>query len=380
MYVLKGSSLQHSGRAAVDEATADWSASDLSTLGMILVYYSSRQSAEEISRRLAERFPGVPMAGCSTAGEFLNRERLEGSLVVMGICTPRIRWKVGVLTEVSGFTADQVAPLLKALSSGHGKTPDALDPDHHFALLLQDGLSMKEEQVAAAMTVALGEVTLIGGSAGDDLQFRKTTQIANGQSYSDAAIVILGESAIPFTIIKHQHYFPMEQIVVVTDADVSKRTVKTLDSRPAAEVYAELVGVPFSELGEYDFGRSPLILSEHGEYYVRSIQRVGEDGELIFYCAIEEGMLLELGERKQPLDNLKQALGRFTRQLGEVELILLFSCILCKLETDEMDERLQWSQALAEIAPNVIGFDTYGEQLNGMHINQTLVAIGFAKG
>ena len=35
--------------------------------------------------------------------------------------------------------------------------------------------------------------------------------------------------------------------------------------------------------------------------------------------------------------------------------------------------------SLNETAEHIIGFDTYGEQLNGLHINQTLVGVGFQK-
>jgi len=50
-----------------------------------------------------------------------------------------------------------------------------------FGLLLVDGLSMLEEQVIASLYNQLGNVPLVGGSAGDDLQFRKSQVYWDGQ-------------------------------------------------------------------------------------------------------------------------------------------------------------------------------------------------------
>ncbi len=376
--VVKGYSLQKDGEAAVEEAIAGWSIQQRENIRFLLIYYSTQQSAELISLALKTHFPNTPSAGCSTAGEFLDAQRSEGALVVIGICSPDIHWQVGVIDQLQQFDPLQTRGLLEQLASGFGKSLDQLQPTHHFALVLQDGLSMKEEIVTAALASELGEIPLLGGSAGDDLQFEHTSQIANGAHYSNAAVVVLVESDLPFAIIKDQHYEPSNEMVVVTDAEVDKRRVNMLDSRPAAEVYAEMVGVPYSELGEFDFGRSPLIYSENGENYVRSIQQIEQDGSLTFYCAIEEGMLLELGKRAHPLESLQSTLSGLEHTLGQIDLLLLFSCILCKTETHFANERQEWGKILHNASPNVIGFDTYGEQLNGLHINQTLVAVGFS--
>lgn len=319
------------------------------------------------------------MAGCSTAGEFLDAERYEGSLVIMGIHSPTINWQAAVLEDVRNFEPADGGELVEELLSLHNLERDELNSEKHFALILQDGLAMQEEKITAAVTTYLQGVPLLGGSAGDDLQFKQTTQIANGKAYSEAAVVILGESAHPFAIIKNQHYQPAGEDVIVTDSNPEKRNIKTLDGRPAAEVYAEMTGVGIEEINTFDFGKSPLIYREQGEIYVRSIQKVEKDGSLTFYCAVDQGLLLEKGERQEPLQELKKSFDTLQHKLGEIELVILFSCILCKAETESAEERQAWGTLLQHYAPNVIGFDTYGEQLNGLHINQTMVAIGFTK-
>jgi hypothetical protein len=52
---------------------------------------------------------------------------------------------------------------------------------------------------------------------------------------------------------------------------------------------------------------------------------------------------------------------------------LACDCILRKLEAQEK----QKTRALSEILSqnNVVGFSTYGEQFNSMHVNQTLTGV-----
>lgn len=377
MNVLKGHSQLEDGAAALREATASWSDEEIASLDLLLIYHSSQQSAVAVTEALKERFSKIPSAGCSTAGEFLDANRFEGSLVVMGIHSPSIEWHVGAIPDVRSATLMQISTLLTEGAEQFGDQLDELDPQHHFSILLQDGLSMQEESVTAMVSVVLQNVPLIGGSAGDDLRFVKTEQIANGVAYEHAAVMILGKSKMPFQIIKHQHYVPSSTDFVVTDADIATRTVYSLNGEPAADVFARAVGRQPDELDHELFGKHPLIYREQQEYYVRSIQQVGEDRSLTFYCAVEQGSLLDLGERYAPLEALAGRVTEVQQALGEGALLLIFSCILCKLELQEGQERGRWAETLSQLAPNMIGFDTYGEQLNGVHINQTVVAMVF---
>ena len=67
-----------------------------------------------------------------------------------------------------------------------------------------------------------------------------------------------------------------------------------------------------------------------------------------------------------------------SKELGGIELIIGFDCILRRLELLNRGQRDDVREILGR-AP-VAGFSTYGEQYNGVHVSQTLtgVAIGRA--
>ncbi len=379
--VLKGYSLQEDGAAAVAEAISGWGETDRKQLNFLLIYHSSRQSAEVVADALALHFPDVPSAGCTTAGEFLDGERHEGSLVLFGFVAPQLQWQVSVIPSVAQYRPSCAQQALIQLTGAMGEQLEDLDPQHHFVMLLQDGLAMREELISAAFALELererGQILMLGGSAGDDLQFNQTWQIANGAAYSGAAVVVLCKSTLPFYPFKYQYYEPMSTDFVVTEADLLRRNVKTLNGYPAAVEFARAVGCSVEQLDNGHYAQHPLIYCEKGERYVRSIQKVEEDGSLTFYCGVEEGTLLYLGEQSMPNRKLRENLQQIQQEAGEISMLLLFSCILCKLDLKEGEQRSEWGKILHQFSPNVIGFDTYGEQLNGLHINQTLVALAF---
>jgi hypothetical protein len=115
-----------------------------------------------------------------------------------------------------------------------------------------------------------------------------------------------------------------------------------------------------------------------GANYVRSIQKVNPDGSLKFYCAIDRGVVLRVAKGVDLVTNLETALSQVSARIGPLQLVLTFDCILRKLEIaqDGLDE------AVGDILRrnNAIGFNTYGEQFCGVHVNQTLTAIALGFG
>jgi hypothetical protein len=55
------------------------------------------------------------------------------------------------------------------------------------------------------------------------------------------------------------------------------------------------------------------------------------------------------------------------------DTIIGFDCILRRIEAEQKQQSGAVSQVLAD--HNVVGFSTYGEQYNGLHINQTMTGV-----
>jgi hypothetical protein len=199
-----------------------------------------------------------------------------------------------------------------------------------------------------------------------------------GAFHTDSAVLTLVTTPLPFKVFKIQHFVPTEQRLVVTAADAEHRVVREIDGFPAAEEYARLAGVDIRDLNPMGFAVSPVVVMIDGTNYVRSIQKANPDGSLTFFCAIEEGVVLRLGLGVDLVENLEQALALIREEIGPPEIVLGCDCILRKLEIVHrgLVERVE-----ATFLDNcVVGFDTYGEQYHGVHVNQTFTGIAIGHG
>ena len=364
-------SCAHDPREAVAELYDGLAQPDMA---LVLFFGSSRYERDELAAHIASRFAGVPVVGCTTAGEIgpagCHDHSLTGASFAASVCTPVI----GRLERLGSFRSPDgiaVAPDLRRRLAGLAGDSGE---QNTFAFLLVDGLFGHEEQVAHALQQGLGDIPLVGGSAGDSLDFEGTYVYCDGRFSRDAAVLVLAATPLPLTEFKTQHFTATDERLVVTEADPARRVVHEINGLPAADEYARLLGIAPSELGPAHFAASPVVVLVDGNEYVRSIQRVEPDG-LRFYCAIDRGVVLRIARGSELVDDLEATLAGVRAGIGPPQLLLAFDCILRKLEIDQTGVRDAVSDVLRR--HNAVGFNTYGEQFCGVHMNQTLTAIAF---
>lgn len=329
---------------------------------MVLFFASPAYQPERLAAAMAAAFPTALTFGCTTAGEIISGRMLTHSLVAMAFGREAIKSvKVEVLKDLDTPGTEAFASFER-----HFGIPMAeMDPARYVGLLLIDGLCRKEELIVDRIG-DLTNVNFIGGSAGDDLRFVATHVYADGESHSQAAVVVLLEPAVPFSFIKTQSFMPLAATLTVTRADEAEREVLEFDHQPAAAAYAAALGVPVAEASTY-FLSNPVGLLFEGEPFVRSPQRIKGDS-MVFYCAVKEGMELSLLQSTDIIADTSGALQEARTEFGEPTAIINFNCILRTLELRQKGLTEQYGKLFAGV--ETIGFSTYGEQFIG-HLNQT---------
>jgi hypothetical protein len=344
---------------------------DVADLKVVLLFVSNGYNLKQLAEALRNSF-NVPVIGCTTAGNIgANGYQLEGiQAIAIGGSSVTVHSE---LIQPLDQCQLQVSTMAQRLNAS-----PLLDGFHRFGLLLVDGLSLMEERLAATVYYCFPDIPLVGGSAGDDLSFETTFIYTDGRFLSNAAVLAIIETDVPFTAFKFQHFVPTEEFMVVTEADTESRTVCEINGEPAAQAYARILGLKIDELSPNVFSRSPLMLKAGPEYYVRSIQQCNEDLSLTFYCAIAKGIVLWLGETVSPLKAVTEALAQVREVIPEPSLIIGCDCILRRLEFEQSGLMQPIGDLLA--LNHVSGFSTYGEQFNALHMNQTFtgLAIGGA--
>jgi hypothetical protein len=354
-------------RAAVTELARQL---DAGSQDAVMFFCSADYDLERLASLLATQFSG-PLVGCTTAGEIGTRYSTDG---IVGVCLPAEKFVIHpmLIHPVSGFLTADARVLADEVAQRLAWSP-GLDAEKMFAMLLIDGLCGLEEPVIAALDAAFLGIPLFGGSAGDSMNFEQTHVYYDGAFHRDAAVLTLIETRLAFKLFKLQHFEPSDMDLVVTKASPEARIVHEINGSNAAEEYAELIGLDLDQLSPQVFSRYPVMLQIGDEWFVRSIQKVNDDGSLTFYCAIDNGLPLTVARGVGLVDTLHTTIDELNSEFSHIEGSIGCDCILRKLELMEDGFESDVTSELARIG--FVGFSTYGEQYGAIHVNQTLTGV-----
>ncbi len=363
--------IAHSEATDAGAAAADLRSQIRSMPRFVVFFASARHEPGAIAGAVHDAFGGVPTIGCTSSGELVSGKMSKGavSLIALGDHTVDA-CSVAVVDDVHDQAS--VDRALAALAAPFETMIGKLDPRSHVGLVLHDGLSVGEESVMERIGDRTN-VAFVGGSAGDDLRFEKTSVFANGRAYEGASVLAVLRLKRPFRILKTESFDVLEPVLRVTEVDEATRTVMRFDDKPAAEAYAAAVGVPLSELPAH-FRDHPLgVVTSEGDPFVRSPQQV-RGTDVVFHCRVSEGAELHVLRSRDIVEDTGRDLRAAIEALGSCRGILAFHSILRTLELEEKGQ----CEAYAAIFRDVptAGLSTYGESCVG-HINQTSTMVLF---
>jgi hypothetical protein len=350
---------------------------------LLIVFCSPRYDLERLLGAINSAAGGVPLIGCSTAGEIAASGAGTAGVVITALGGEGFEVRTAAATAAS----EDLRGAGERAAAGTWKL-DA--PEHRVLLLLADGLAGDQQEIVrGAYSVAGAGVPLVGGCAGDDLRMEETFQLHGDRVLRDAVLGAAIGSEGPIGIGVRHGWRRVGEPMLVTAS--SGNRVFELNDRPALDVYLERLDPPgpawSNEAAFTDFALThPLGLDrEQGEDHVRFVGEADfTERSLGCIAAVPAGGLVWLmeGDEASVLDATDAACDEAVDGLGSSPPLgmLAFDCIArrgvlgdegVKSEVDRVAER-------AAGAP-VAGFYTYGEiartrGLTGFH-NQTLVVL-----
>ena len=364
-------------RGAADAAQQLYESIHHPELALAVFFCSSDYDLPELEMELNERFTDIPLIGCTSAGEITPAGYMTGGIVGFSLPKQEFVSVAASIHSLRNFSIADGRDIVRDLRAELDEASQDLPTDNTFAFLMIDGLSKCEEMVLSAIAAALDDIPMFGGSAGGGLTFQRSYVFQNGRFRSDAAVLALVRTRLPFTLFTNDHFVSSDMKMVVTDADPVSRIVSEINAEPASQEYARLLGLNVDNLTPMIFATHPVVVKVGGRYYTRSIQKVNEDESLTFFCAIDKGIVLTVANSTDLLENTQRLFDEISSEIGVPQLVIGCECILRGLELDE--KRLKDAVGELFARNNVIGFGTFGEQYHAMHVNHTFtgVAIGF---
>lgn len=346
----------------------------------LLLYFASAQyDFQELTKLFSMKYPNAQIVGVTTTGEIGPQGFSEYSISAQSYSKDFGKVEAVLMTDIVKYPIFDRQKLVQAAKTvGIHVNAKAVEKEG-FAFVFPVGLQAGEEKMLSVVNSIFTEdgFPVFGGTAGDDAKFVTTYVSVNGEISSTGGAAIFIKPNVDFYIYKENNFKSTGKKVKISKADPEKRIVYEMDGRPAAEVYANAIGVKTSELEKY-WSLYPLGRKFNHDFYNASPFKVLSNGATEFYCQVYEGAILEVLEPKDALVEMGKTIQNFTNQFTELYGVLTCNCILRKLQFQNEQLFPKLNEQLGQL-PHLCGFSSYGEQLNKSQLNQTMLLIGFGQ-
>lgn len=334
---------------------------------LAIVFASVKQDIEALSKILDEK--GIQIFGATTAGEFIDGEIEEGSIVMMLLDMNKAYFKI-VFSETSQETALEDAIQLGAI----GKETFS----HPAFIIANSGVAMDGEPFIEGIIQGYGdslfaedkEVAIFGGKAADDLALESTFVFTNGKSHACGLVALLiDQDKVDIKGIATCGWKAIGTTKTVTKSEGN--IVYTIDDKPALDMLLNYLGV---EVKQEENKEIVTFLSSW--YYPLQVERENvdpvirtamfansEDRSLICSGKVPQGSKIRfsLPPDFDSIDTVvSECRGIKDNGQEQADALIMFSCVSRYLSFGVvMKEELEKVQSIWD-AP-MAGFFSYGE-------------------
>jgi hypothetical protein len=378
-----------SGTADTSADDAGWRAADAALVHddakLLIVFCSPTENLPNLIGQIRSRSGGVPLIGCTTAGEITRNGPRDGSVVVTALGGDGFVIGTAAAAGASEDLRGAGARAARCLPSPAGHP-------HRVVLLLTDGLAGDQDEIIRGAYSVLGAgVPMVGGCAGDGLKMTRTFQFHGDRVLTDSVVAAGIASTGPLGIGVQHGWRTVGEPMLVTGS--SPNRVDSLDDRPALDVYLERLGTEPGQLRPENLPAlallHPLGISRHrGEEQARFITSADFTRRSLFSTAqIPQGSLVCLMEADTSAVLAATTVACFASVAalgGSSPLgMLAFDCVARRgvLGHEGIEKEIHGLADAVGRAP-LAGFYSYGEiarthGMRGLH-NYTLVLLSVA--
>ena len=341
----------------------------LTTSAQLVLVYGPEFSLEDLSllEKLTTRYPNARVVGCSSAGESLDGQAYDNSIVYSAIQFEK--------TTVRPARVNLPDEKRNEFVAGQFLATELAAEDLSFVLLFSEGLAVDCDELIRGMQSVLGsEAPIFGGLAGDSLNFERTVVISNEGVSADAVVAIglYGKHLQVETVTSH--FNQTGEMIEITAAQGN--LLSEINGRPALEVLEEFIlkeeGAGVTESLNFPF----IILdpATHQPLYCRTIHEYNtEDGSLLAAGSFPVGpaKMINMRDKKNFLLDTKETSGRLEKNRHQFAIVVSCAARRGTLGNNWKEELPLISEALGEIPS--IGFYSYGEIGKSNHGKSSIV-------
>ena len=354
---------------------------------LAVVYCDVIYDTREVLRGIRETTKDTPLIGCTSYGEFTEKEAHRGTISVALICSDDMKFYTAIARNLKEDPDRAVNDLKKALPSEVRGFP------YSYGLLYLDSLTGMSEEIVLGIHLAFPDAALVGGGAAD-ISMDEPQVFSNDEAATDALALCTIFSKKKMGMSVTHGLSPAFGPLKVTKA--KDNVVLELNNRPAWEEWKETVaedvkknyGIDLSDAGQ-EQAMSILLVhyllaikTDEDSYKIRGVSWVTKEGGLVFMCGVvESSELYVMSYTKDGLINAaKKGAARALKDLNTKPAgALIMDCAARGIILDEkfIGEAKGIRDALGT---PLLGFEAMGEvcmapgQFSGFH-NATVVSL-----
>lgn len=336
----------------------------------LIVFFTEKDMLWFFSKQLQSRYPDAVVIGSSTYVNYSSEGYSHGGASVMAVSSD-IEVSAGLLFDINRHPAMYKAHIKAAL--------DQLSScENTCCLEFMTAFGKGEELVLDTFEEVLdgSGIMLAGGSAGAETDSKETFVALNGEIYKNTcAFVFIHNLKGKICFYRENIYKPTSHRFTVTYADCEERTVMEYDGEPAALVLSRILNVPMSEL-KNELASHPMGRIVDGSINITEADDVFPDGSISYFSTIYNHtklLLLETDNIRRVWDETVQCV---QNNIEKPSFTIAINC----LSRSKLFESKSIFGEFVNVLRNhgkFIGLSGYGEQLNYIHLNQTMILLVF---
>lgn len=345
-----------------------------SSVNLVMFFASSCYDFPKMSEAIYKLFPDSEVVGCTTSGEIGPGGFAKNTVVLTTMSDSSARVKGILIPDGNKYPITLKDDIVSAMKTC-GIKPGG-NHDDSFAITFVNGLCNVEEIMGSLLYSIIDDddFKVLGGSAGDDLKFVETGVSLNGKVVNNGGAFIFVKTPKKFTIVKENIFKPTGRRFHITDSDNMTRQLIALDGKPAVTEYAKTVGVPESEIGNVSLS-NPIGRLFGNDIYIASIASVNNDKTFTMYCRTVPGTKVDIMEVGDVKSIMNDTVAKITESVPNPGFVFFINCILRTLRFDGNDEGRYLTDLYSRSFGKFAGYSSYGEQIDRISSNQTLVVL-----
>ncbi|HCA20522.1 MAG TPA: hypothetical protein DEO40_07585 [Treponema sp.] len=329
-----------------------------------------------LSQKIKEKFPESEVIGTSTAGEFSDQGFTEGSIILTTMSDSSTRVKGVFIDQGSKYPILYKSDIEDALKACGIRINDSSSHKDAFALEFTNAVFNAEETILSNFYAIIknDKFRLAGATAGYTGNTPKSYVSYNGRTTQDGAVMLFVKTKCAFDIRQEDIFNPTGKQVFVTESDTMRRVISTINGRAATTVYAEQLGVSESQAAQQTF-ENPFGRFVNGSLHIAALASFTPDKKITTFARVTPNTTLHLMHIGDAMEKADETCAGIKEAIPRPKFTIMMTCITRTMYFARSNMQKDIISKYRNTFPTFCGFSCYGEQIDRIHCNQTLVTL-----